>query len=235
MSRDMLELAYPLPHKTVGYIARQSWCSIGKPVSLPLLQAVSLSSRFQERSFHGDLQGNALKQISDAAHKYPNARLLIDLTDERGGFYSGPDSQVATHNADVASSGIYTDLPDDWHHEPFGYLHYSLAFAQAAEALKGKLIELDLWSRTTVLGTFWAGKDIQGSPVHGQRRNAEQMNLLLREFYDFLESDAWNVLRFDDVTPIADANHKWGEAPFHYELGYYKVMANRLVSSISSD
>lgn len=222
----MLELAYAAPHQVVRYIARQSWCSIGNVVATPLLRTTKLSSPFQDRSFQGDLSGNALDQIQSAAEAHPDASLLMDLTDERGGFYAGPDGEIVTHNSDAAPSGIYTRLPAGWQHVAFGSLPYALAFATAADQLKLGLQEINLWQRTKILGNLWAetGTDTSYSPAHTLR--AKRMNPLLDECYSFLESEGWNVVRpHQTKLPIADTNHKWGPAPFHYSLDSYEIVA----------
>ena len=217
----------------IDYVARQSWCSIGNPVNSGALESVHLESPFQNRSFQGDLRGDAVDRIAAGLSRNPNAHLLIDLTDERGGVYVGPDGAVVTRNLDVVGSGVYGNLPEGWEQLPFGFLGYSLLFGEAASKLKDDLVRLGVWERTTIIGNLWAHQDAEGQQVYASARDAEAMNPLLSECYDFLEDQGWQVVRMEDVTPIADVNHKWGPSPFHYDQSYYQEMARRVGETLA--
>ena len=217
----------------IDYVARQSWCSIGNPVNSGALESVHLESPFQNRSFQGDLRGDAVDRIAAGLRRNPNAHLLIDLTDERGGVYVGPNGAVVTRNLDVVGNGIYGQLPEEWERLSFGFLGYSLLFGEAASKLKDDLVRLGVWERTTIIGNLWAHQDAEGQQVYASERDAEAMNPLLSECYDFLEDQGWQVVRMEDVTPIADVNHKWGPSPFHYDQSYYQEMARRVGETLA--
>lgn len=232
VTRDMFEFAPPPNTSVVDYIARQSWCSVGHKASPPELVSLRVDSPFQSRSLQGDLKGDALVRISRAVRANPDAILLIDLTDERGGVYTGPGDQVVTRNLDFVGSGVYGKLPSGWERLPFGFLGYSLLFGEAAATLKDSLISLGIWERTRIIGNLWAEVDSNGQQIDVSEQDAAAMNPLLGECYDFLEGLDWSVLRMDDVTPIADADHKWGPSPFHYAPEYYREMSNRVATAL---
>ena len=233
VTRDMLEFASPPSVSLVDYIARQSWCSIGNPANPAVLEAVRLASPFQNRSFQGDLRGNAVDRIAAGLRRNPGAHLLIDLTDERGGTYAGPDNAVVTRNLDVVGSGVYGQLPNGWERLPFGFLGYSLLFGEAVASLKQSLISLGIWERTTVVGNLWAQEDSYGQQVYFSEQDADAMNPLLSECYDFLDGLCWQVIRMEDVKPVADTDHRWGPSPFHYERAYYQEMSKRVAQRLS--
>lgn len=124
----MFELVPPSSSRVVDYIARQSWCSIERVAQPTALTSLRLESPFQTRSLQGDLRGDALQRIRQVLGTNPEAYLLIDLTDERGGIYRGPDGVVLTRNLDVAGTGVYESLGEEWERLPFGFLGYSLHF-----------------------------------------------------------------------------------------------------------
>ena len=233
VTRDMFEFAPPPGTHLIDYVARQSWCSIGNPANSGALESVRLESPFQNRSFQGDLRGDAVDRIAAGLRRNPNAHLLIDLTDERGGVYAGPDGAVVTRNLDVVGNGIYGKLPEEWERLSFGFLGYSLLFGDAATKLKRSLTSLGIWERTTVIGNLWAHEDAEGQQVYASERDAEAMNPLLGDCYDFLEDQGWHVIRMEGVKPIADVGHKWGPSPFHYDRAYYQEMSKRVEQSLS--
>ena len=228
VTRDMFEFAPPSSSRVIDYIARQSWCSIGSVAQPTSLTSLRLESPFQTRSLQGDLRGDALSRIRQALSSNPEACLLIDLTDDRAGIYRGPDGVVLTRNLDVAGTGVYETLGEDWERLPFGFLGYSLHFGEAAAMLRASLEDLGIWERTMVIGNLWAREDTDGQQIYSSSLDADAMNPLLVECYDFLEDQGWNVLRLDEIVPLADANHRWGASPFHYDLSYYREMSRRV-------
>lgn len=233
VTRDMWEAAAPEGAKLLNYIARQSWCSVGSPVHDAHFTEKTLSSQFQNRQFTADVSGNALDQIRAAFARKRMPALLIDLTDERHGILEGPDGQIMTYNDDAARQNLYQNLPPTWERRSFGSALYGMAWFRAAVSLKQELKDIGAWNRTAIIANRWALTDTQGAPLHATPEQIGTMNDRYEEIYTFLESEGWNLLRPDNEAPLADPDHRWGPAPFHYEQSYYRDISRKVASFLT--
>lgn len=227
VSRDMLEFCEPKGIDLRGYIARQSWCSVGRPAKGNEFPAGSFSSPFLERTYKGDLKGDALTRISRAAADFPNLHLLIDLTDERGGFFEAPSGAVISNTPDSPAADSLNQEMGAWRYLRFGSLGHALEFTDAAEKLAEGLKKIGIWDRTVVLANKWAETLADDQPTaRSFRMSADDANVEYADYFEMLEATGWNVAHPQDESPIADSNHKWGAAPFHYTRAYYFLMWN---------
>lgn len=234
VTRDALEYADPELFERSVYIARQSMISIGRPASDPALAAVRLASPFQHRLFHGDLAGDALTRIrhtlstSDAP-----VCLVLDLVDERGGIFAHPDGAVITRSIDGVDNEIYSLLGEKWTFHAFGSMQHWTMYAQASQDLRTALEEAGVWKRTVVLRVKWAAEDTTGAPTSGSFGfTAQVANEILDGYYELLDMHGWKLIT-PGVEPIADPDHKWGAAPFHYTEAYYRGINDALKRALS--
>lgn len=228
-TRDTLEFYPPKGMNLRGYIARQSWASVENVCDLPLLTNARFQSAFVDRNFQGDLQGDALRRIRQQVKRHPHSHLLIDLTDERGGFWSGPDGQIATYNYNALQDGLYKRMPTDWRHIPFGSLGYGMALLEASQRMRVSLEKMGVWDRTYVLASRWAENTEDGTQTGiSMGHSAKEANTLYDDYYQLLAAEGWNLLEPDIADPIAAQSHKWGQAPFHYEDSYYRSLSQAI-------
>ncbi len=225
VSRDMLEEVHPPNVELRHYIARQSWCSIGYEANDERFRDVKLSSAFEERNYTGDLAGDAFKRISMLAKKYPELVLILDLTDERGGFYRSDDGAVITRTFDSPAVELVKRDSTPWKLIPFGSMWHLLAFAEAAQTLQENLRELGIFERTVVVQNRWARTSEQGEPTpRSFAYPAGKANTAYREYFDLLRELGWTIAAPRIDQPLADTEHKWGFAPFHYTREYYHAV-----------
>ena len=232
VSRDMVEYVQPEGVQLRGYIARQSWRSINSPAQTKALPPADFDSPFLERTYLGDLEGNALKRISEAKRLFPDVQLLIDLTDERGGFFEGPDGGIVSNTPDSPAATVLTEGLPGWRRLRFGSLGHALEFTTAAEKLQRELTQIGVWQNTTILANEWAETFPDGAttpPSYGM--SASDANAEYAEYYELLSATGWNVVAPDVEKPTGDPDHKWGQAPFHYTNAYYLSLWNAFLKA----
>lgn len=235
VTRDTFEFSPPPGVDLRLYIARQSWCSVGKNCELKQLRSAKLHSQFAQTNFIGDLQGDALRRIERTLIRFPEAFLLIDLVDERGGFWQGPRDEVATFNYEGAHAGLYQEMPEGWHRVKFGTIPYGLAFLESSQRLKNRLSELKIWDRTAIVAARWALETDRGEPAGSSMQlEPAKANEYYDAYYGLLETEGWQLLRPSESEPVAHENHKWGKAPFHYGEDHYHSLSEAISEFVRS-
>lgn len=101
VSRDTAEF---IPDaEVVTYVARQSVTSIESPHGTAGIDVTGLDSAFQRRMVLSDLKGNGVERIVENA-EYIDL-VLIDLVDERRGFWLFTDGSTMTNSLEIESCG----------------------------------------------------------------------------------------------------------------------------------
>ncbi|MDN6122440.1 MAG: DUF6270 domain-containing protein, partial [Brevibacterium sp.] len=101
VSRDTCELAPDAA--VVAYVARQSVTSLVTPHGEEDVELDELNSPFQVRMVTGDLEGNGVDRLVEVAKKID--LVLIDLVDERRGFWQFPDGTTMTNSIEIELCG----------------------------------------------------------------------------------------------------------------------------------
>lgn len=153
VSRDTCE--YMPNAKVVEYVARQSVTSILKPHGFQNAELSSITSPFQKRMVKGDLEGDGVRRIVNRSAEVD--LLLIDLVDERRGFFHFENGTTMTNSVEVEQSGLAaTALNDGARLIEFGteehYEKWSLGFNLMVEQLRNSC----LIDRTILLDIDWA-------------------------------------------------------------------------------
>ena len=101
VSRDTCEF---MPEaNVVVYVARQSVKSLQRPHGTGDVDLSELTSAFQERMVTGDLEGNGVRRIIEQSGDLDV--ILVDLIDERRGYWQFPDGSSMTNSIEVELSG----------------------------------------------------------------------------------------------------------------------------------
>lgn len=85
------------------YVARHSVASLKSPHGDGELDLVELDSPFQQRMVLGDLQGTGLERI--VGHADVLDVVLVDLVDERRGYWRFPDGTMMTNSLELEACG----------------------------------------------------------------------------------------------------------------------------------
>lgn len=153
VSRDTAEF---IPEaKVVAYVARHSVTSLETPHGTSGVDLSGLSSLFQKRMVTGDLKGEGLTRIANEAESLD--LVLIDLADERRGYWLFPDGMTMTNSIEVESSGAarearragarLVEFGTDEH-----FAKWKSGFAHLVDGLTG----VGLWGKTILLDIEWA-------------------------------------------------------------------------------
>ena len=99
VSRDTAEF---MPEaEVVAYVARHSVTSLESPHGTNGIDLSDLTSAFQKRMVTSDLKGTGLERIVKNAKDLDV--VLLDLVDERRGFWKFPDGTTMTNSLEIES------------------------------------------------------------------------------------------------------------------------------------
>lgn len=246
VSRDALATV-PDRYRVSRYLARQSLLSVAHDASANLPPLGELEHAFQRRIVASDWAGDLREEIAavqDAGHL---DLLIWDLTDERHGVHWFPDGGIATRSVDVQGTSLMELLPAETR-VPFASPEHREGWNAAAVEFADWLRGRGLFERTLVLRVPWAARDTAGSPVPPSAgMDADAAESAYAPYYDRLEQLGFAIAdlrqnagggtaddpadddagsgRITDVDGagevLADAEHRWGPAPFHYAPEVY--------------
>lgn len=160
VSRDTAEF---IPDAdVVAYVARHSVTSLKAPHGTKGIDLSELSSAFQKRMVTGDLNGNGVARV--VQHAEGLDLVLIDLVDERRGFWLFSDGTTMTHSLEVETCGATRDARRAGARlVEFGTDEHFERWKSGFEKLVKGLSAADLWDRTILLDIEWAGA-VDGAP-----------------------------------------------------------------------
>lgn len=232
VARDTVDLAGSGKFDVVAYIARQSLLSAGNDASARFPSEVQIDSEFQHRMMAGDFEGNLEERLGDVADTADV--LLWDLADERHGVHAFEDGTVVTRSIDIVREDEVLAVVDEARHIPFGTDEHFALWAPQAEHLRDRLEEIDLLARTTVLQVPWALVTSDGrSTPWSMGTSAREANVAYLRYYEHLRELGFRILELQPLGVLADPEHRWGLAPFHYTQDVYEEIVERVLASLT--
>lgn len=228
VSRDTLEYLRPAGFNLVHYTARQSLASAYSPRDLAELPPVQVSSSFQRRMLEGDWRANLISTLRE--HHRSADMVLWDLCDERLGLRANKSGQLATRSVDSVGTGLDDFLSAETM-IPFGSQHHFQLFSRALTRLRKDLEDLELLDRLIVLAPAWASHQEDGRAApDSYGLTASEANQSFSQYYGAIE-DLLSVpmVRLSADAVRADADHRWGAAPFHYAPSTYYRLAQEIL------
>lgn len=217
VSRDTLETMPRSAYPITTYVSRQSLLTAGSDASQNLPQDFTTSSKFQLRNVMRDVQGRQLSSLVEAGE--PDV-ILWDLVDERHGVYEFPDGSILTRSVDVLGIPELQPALERARHIPFGGDEHFLRWSGAASSFVDAVDALGWRDRLVVLRVAWATHDAQGKATPwSMGTSADEANASFARYYRRLEQLRLPFITVDD--PVADEEHRWGFAPFHYSPTVY--------------
>ena len=218
VSRDALA-AFPDAFDLVTYLARTSMASIEMPpVADDEVRArvAGIESQFQRTMLLNDLDKTTLAKIRAAEYEL----LLVDFIDERFNLAVAGQS-VFSYSGELEKSGLA--LGDRTILTPGSDSFLSLWLAGMSRLLAA------VDKKKVVLNrAYWAEHFPDGSDVSSMgwiRRN----NAMLQSLYELADRH-WGLACIDyppELT-LADPQHRWGVAPYHYVQPFYAHAIDRL-------
>ncbi|MFC0268205.1 DUF6270 domain-containing protein [Kushneria aurantia] len=221
ISRDIFN--YPNSFELSGYFARSSLASVYSGGEIIDNYSHRLESSFQRRSLENDLKRNFRERIKHDDYDI----LLMDLINMRFDLFVLEDGCVLTLSNEAKKSGVNKELKgrriksksqeyqDIWRG----------AFLQFINELDSSVGS----ERVRVTEAYLASCDEDGNMLNSSTPVSEE-NFFLAKQYRYIESVLGEsaLIKLDDSMFVADPNHRWGVAPFHYKEGYYLGLVEAL-------
>ncbi len=238
ITRDVFGFFPDDAFEIVAFVARTSFVSLfSPPLPLKLRKSdIAAPNRFERNAIHADLYKTGLSTIAQASFDY----LILDFMSERldlvkfGATYFLDTPQLR-------ESGVLERLPDaefiDRLAKPTTALWENacaafIAFLKARGVLANQVLLHEFYLARHYLK---AGKAIAFPEfeAHSYDRLGETLSLYHARFLH-----AFPGVRAIAVGPhlvLGDADHKWGQAPFHYVAGYYAQFLEKFRAIIAAD
>src|SRR5699024_6482124 len=116
---------------------------------------------------------------------------------------------------------------------PFGTDEHFELWAPRAEQLRGRLVELELFDKTLVLQVPWALVTVDGKHTpQSMGTTAMEANEAYRRYYEHLRGLGFRILELQPLGVLADPEHRWGLAPFHYTQDVYEEIVGRILADL---
>lgn len=228
-----------------AYVARQSVRSLQNPHGTDGVDLSDLTSPFQERMVVGDLEGNGARRITEIADDLDV--VLVDLVDERRGYWLYEDGSSMTNSIEVELSGAARAARREGARlVEFGTDEHFSAWREGFEYLVAELRRAGLLEKTVFVDVEWAAA-IEGSPHprgdvasvlsrHGRRlrRGAREAGRRLSTGASVRE--AWR--RFSEIKPteaeeFADRAAEANEKFMRYRETAHSLLGTGIVRSSS--
>lgn len=141
--------------EVVVYVARQSVTSLKTPHGADGVDLSSLSSAFQKRMVTGDLEGDGIARLSEAADNLDF--VLIDLVDERRGLWLYENGTTMTNSIELEMAGATRHARDNGARlVEFGSDEHFDSWRSGFFELVRGLKVANIWDRTVMLDIEWA-------------------------------------------------------------------------------
>lgn len=236
VSRDSVE--FMTDAKVLTYVARHSVTSLESPRGTGGVDLSELTSAFQERMVTSDLQGSGLERIVDNGNDIDV--VLLDLVDERRGFWRFSDNTTMTNSLEIESCGAAlaarragARLIEFGTEEHFG--RWKTGFTRLIDGLR----DAGLWEKAILLDIEWAGaldgaQQPQNNSLAKLRRNWRRLQRGSREAGRSLSRgqgipEALSNLRYVRPTEAEEFADRAAAANANYVR--YRRFASSMVSS----
>lgn len=231
LARDSAEVLLNRGWSLSHYTARQSLISAGTEVPIELLALPKPSNIFNSRIIRDDSAGSLYSDL----RKYgiDSNAILWDIIPERLGVFRMKNGDFVTRTLEKLQIGGHGWCPPTSSLIDFGTdEHFQLWNSRLKEFVEF-LKKEDFYGKTYLISCLWSDADRRNMPVpapaHGP--GATVANLLYSRYYEAIyELFPENILLVPPDITIADGDHKWGPAVFHYENKVYDWIADQVES-----
>ncbi|APT85660.1 DUF6270 domain-containing protein [Corynebacterium aquilae] len=214
------------------YVARQSLISAQTTIPFEALGIEPPKSKFQFLKLWEDCVGRGFRSMRE---HYGKADLFLwDLCDERLGVFEFADGNFATRTVEYLAATSAQSVPEGARLIEFGTDEHFSLWKNKLELMKENL-QYANFTRRALLKIPWAltTRDHRETPSSFGLLPEAANHLYDRYYQAVIETIDIDVVEPKGVRVFADANHKWGLAPFHYEASVYEYVASQLERIVS--
>ena len=226
VTRDLFEDPALRP-ALARYASRSSLISaVAAPVALDAGR-VRLHSAFQRRCVIEDFGKSFLAELERDRLDW----LVVDLIDERFDVLRTPDSYITCSSA-YCSAGLEDD--DGFDHVRRLTGEAAALVERAARSFAERVTAVLPAERVIVHRARWMTRYRDGGQLHAFPADradfAGHHNAALDLAYDVLQQQLGNTatIALDGEHHVADARHRWGLEPYHYDAAYNAAALERL-------
>lgn len=230
-SRDAVEPYYQAYDLELhSYIARQSLISALHPVPARYFTFDHIKSKFQKRSLEGDITGLVPRHLERHADEID--LIVWDMMIERLGVFPISTGGYVTGNRPTSKAADNKSRLQP--RIAFGSNEHKDLWGDNVEQFRDDLKKLGLLEKTVINATPWAVEDKNGQPTYFESApfTAQEFNEIVTDYWDYLEFLGVKVARVSLEDAIADPDHKWGPAYFHYVPETHKAQLDAITSLI---
>lgn len=154
VSRDTCEF---IPGgEVIAYVARHSVTSLQAPHGTAGIDISGLNSPFQKRMVMTDLCGSGVEVVVERAKELD--LVLLDLVDERRGYWLFPDGTTMTNSLEIEACGLgEATATGGARLVAFGTDEHFATWKHGFDTLIAHLRRSGLWEKTVFLDIEWAG------------------------------------------------------------------------------
>lgn len=228
-SRDAVEQYADYDLELHSYIARQSLISAYRPAAAKLFDARNIKGTFQRRMLAGDIIGTLPQHLEENAAEID--LIVWDLMIERVGVQKVASGGMITRNGTPRAEGVARNAIGGSYE--FGtdphFRQWEWAFAKFQETLD----QLKLRDHTIVNATPWAQYNKHGDRTQSDSdMTPEWFNGNVERYWRAIEDAGIKVARIPQAGAIADPDHQWGPAYFHYVPGTYRTQLEAITALV---
>lgn len=211
------------------YIARTGMLSItSKPLNVSIKE-LNNESNFQKRMVYWDLNKLIQSKVTDLIGEY----LIIDLIDERLKRVM-INGSIVTLSSELKKSGYLKDKKIS--HVNFDIEEWKSSCDKFYDIITKKFSEKNIILNKVYCSERYIDNDGNKKEFNNEELlHIKQFNKELEEMYSYFQSKFTNanVIYIEEV--LADENHIWGLAPYHYEEKYYIQFIEKLTDIINQN
>lgn len=224
-SRDAVEYYPEYNMHLQGYIARQSLISAYRPANPSLFDTSSIEGSFQRRMLQGDIISSMPKHLTQNHADIDT--IIWDLMIERVGVQKVTSGGMVTRNGTPLAKGVGSrELSGSY---LFGTDHHFKQWCWALGRFLATLESLNLKEKVIVNATPWAIADKHGQPPKSSSAmRPKWFNREIQRYWQAIERAGIKVAQVSQDDAIADPDHKWGPAYFHYVSETYRAQLNAI-------
>lgn len=225
-SRDTADFCYDdYGMELHSYIARQSLISAFSPAAPDGFDLSKVKGKFQSRMLAGDIAGSLPGHLETSADSID--LIVWDFMIERTGVHEVKGGGMITRNSVHRRNKRLGQL------HRFGTEEHFTLWCGALEKFETETKRLGLFEKTVVNATPWALVDTSGTrPDYNAGMSPELFNEVVEAYWSAAEEAGLKVARIAQEDAVADPEHKWGPAYFHYVPETYKAQMEAITALI---
>lgn len=225
-SRDAVDFYPEYGLELHSYIARQSLISGYHAADPALFNTKVVTGNFQRRMLRGDAAGSLPEHLVENASEID--LVIWDLMVERLGVRAVRGGGMATRNASLKRIIDPSLLAETY---AFGTDQHFNLWRAALDQFVDTLERVDLREKIVVNATPWAVQTISGEPMQSSSgMTPTWFNENIERYWKEVGVTGIKIARVSPGDAIADPDHKWGPAYFHYAASTYRAELEAITS-----